>query len=64
VLAEGALTAAAVRLSAIGVPRFTWPSVADGLFIHVVGAGAPAALFARAAIETTRRGVAYAAHHR
>jgi hypothetical protein len=40
-----------IPLSAIGVPRFAWLQVANGLFIHVVAVGTPAVFFARAALS-------------
>lgn len=40
-----------IPLSAIGGPRFALPSVINGLAIHVVGVGIPAALFVRAAVS-------------
>jgi hypothetical protein len=40
-----------IPLSAIGGPRFTTVTVVNGLFIHVVGVGIPAALFARVAVS-------------
>jgi hypothetical protein len=38
-----------IPLSAIGSRSLTAPTVINGLFIHLVGVGIPAVLFARAA---------------
>jgi hypothetical protein len=36
-------------LSAAGAPTFRWPTVTNGILIHMFGVGLPSALFARAA---------------
>jgi hypothetical protein len=43
-----------IPLSALGGPSFTWFGVTNGLLIHVVGVGLPAALAARWAAPTDR----------
>jgi hypothetical protein len=43
------MNAVVLPLSAAGAPAMPWPVLVNGLLIHALGVGLPAALFARAA---------------
>ena len=55
VLAFIVMNRVVIPLSAIGAaPKLVLPVVLNGLFIHIVGVGIPAALFARASAQPDR----------